>query len=646
MFHFLQAVNKRFSLNLRDYSQLHAWSVQNVENFWEFYSQYAGVKFHCPPDEILSSRSMPGARWFKNARLNYAENLLQGPGDKPALFAKREGGPLTVMTYRRLAAETARFAEALRRSGVRAGDRVAGYVPNIPEAVIAYLGSASIGAVWSSCSPDFGAQGIKDRFGQIEPKVMVCVDGYTYNGRPFSVAENVNTVARSSPSLQKIVLIPFLDAAHPRIEFPGTIAWEDFLKESDPADIRYESLPFEHPLCILYSSGTTGLPKCIVHGAGGVLLQHHKEHALHTGIGPADTVFYFTTCGWMMWNWLVGALAQQATIVLYEGSPSHPSLKTLWGLIEEAGISAFGISPKFLSQNQKEKLVPGEFADMSSLRVVLSTGSPLDEESFRWVYRNVKSDLQLSSISGGTDIISCFMLGNPMLPVRAGEIQCLGLGVDVAALNGVNEPVLNQKGDLACRTPLPSMPLHFWRDEKDAKYKRSYFEKVPGVWLHGDFIEIKDHGGIVVYGRSDATLNPGGVRIGTAELYRIVEEMEEIQDSLAIGVEEDNDVRIILFVVLRGDRKLDPALSKKIQSALRKQASPRHVPHEIQQTREIPKTLNGKKVELTVRDLFLGKPAHNKDALANPHCLEEYERIYRERTAAKRGNLFPTTHVS
>ncbi len=638
IFHFLEAVNKEFSLGLETYSQLYNWSVEHYKDFWEFYSRYSGIKFHKPAREILSSPKMPGGRWFVGAELNYAENLLGGRPDKIAVIAKREGQPVSRLTYGELSYQAAKFAAALKRCGIQPGDRIAGYLPNIPETLIAMLGSASIGAVWSSCSPDFGTQGVKDRFGQIEPKILIAADGYTYNGKPYPLLDTINAVVADAVSLEHIIVIPVLEDSVRKqsISFRSVYTWEEFARGETMDDFKFQPFPFNHPLFIMFSSGTTGLPKCIVHGAGGTLLQHHKEHALHTNIGPEDVVFYYSTCGWMMWNWLVSVLAQQATIVLYEGSPAYPSLNVLWELIEETRITVFGTSPKFLSIHQDQSLIPKSIADLQSLKTILSTGSPLDKESFRWVYKNVKSNLQLSSISGGTDIISCFMLGNPLLPVRAGEIQCLGLGMDVVALDDRNNPVTNQKGELACRLPAPSMPLSFWQDPDDRKYKQAYFDKVPGVWIHGDFIEIKEHGGVIVYGRSDATLNPGGVRIGTAEIYRIVEKLDEVLDSLVIGIEEDKDIRMMLFVVLGEGQMLDKALEKKIKSALRKEATPRHVPHEMYRVREIPRTLNGKKVELTVRNLFRGESVYNKTALVNPECLDEYEEISSRRLACKK----------
>ncbi len=637
MFRFLKKVNQRHSLNLETYADLHRWSVEHATDFWEFYCRQSNIRFHRIGQEVLSSPVMPGARWFQGTELNFAENLIEGPAEQTAIFSKVEGKPITRLTYADLKENVQAFAVALTRMGIQPGDRIAGYLPNIPETVIAMLGTAAVGAIWSSCSPDFGASGVLDRFGQIEPKVLVCVDGYPYNGKSCSTLATVSEIARKVPSLRHIILIPFLNPSTETsaVAFVSVSLWQEKIDNARGVRFEFQSFPFNQPLTIMYSSGTTGLPKCIVHGAGGTLLQHHKEHALHTDIGAGDVVFYYTTCGWMMWNWLVSALAQNAAIVLYEGSPAYPSLDALWELIDEAGINVFGVSPKFLSINQNKKQVPAKIADLKTLRTVLSTGSPLAEESFRWVYENVKSDLCLSSICGGTDILSCFMLGNPMLPVRAGELQCVGLGMDVVALDEARQPVLNQKGELACRSPAPSMPLYFWKDPEGKKYFNAYFDKVPGMWLHGDFIEIKDYGGVIVYGRSDTTLNPGGVRIGTAEIYRTVENMPEVADSLVVGIEEDNDVRVILFVVPAGTNCLDESLIKKIKAEIRSNSTPRHVPHEIYQVRDIPRTLNGKKVELTVTKILQNEPVQNTGSLANPECLQEFEKIRSQRRAGK-----------
>ncbi len=629
MFQFLKAVNEKFSLSLKNYSQLHQWSIQNYKEFWSFYSSYSGIKFKKVADCILSQDSMPGGKWFEGAEINYAENLLQGPPEKTAIISKFENSPLTYLTYSQLKRDVIKFASALLTVGIKPGDRVAGFLPNIPETLIAMLGCASMGATWSSCSPDFGTQGVIDRLGQIHPRLLVYSDGYSYNGKTFSLDERVTTVTKELKGLDFLVRVSLMKSpVHVSENFVSEyFSWEKFLGKGCPENFIFQSLPFNHPLFILYSSGTTGLPKCIVHGTGATLLQHHKEHALHTNIKAEDVVFYYTTCGWMMWNWLASVLAQEATIVLYDGSPAYPSLETLWKLIDEAQITVFGTSPKHLSLNQQAEISPKVKSKLSTLKIILSTGSPLNEKGFYWVYEHIKKDIQLSSICGGTDIISCFMLGNPMLPVRAGQIQGLGLGMDVLALDEKGSPVVNIKGELACRTPAPSMPIYFWNDPDQKTYFQSYFNRVPGMWVHGDFIEIKDNGGVIVYGRSDATLNPGGVRIGTGEIYRVIEKLDDVLDSLVIGIEKKNDIKVVLFVSLPEGKVLDGPLKAKMRSMLKNEASPRHVPNEIFQVHDIPRTLNGKKMEICIKNLFEGKQVNNLMALSNPECLRDFRNI-------------------
>jgi acetoacetyl-CoA synthetase len=532
-----------------------------------------------------------------------------------------EGGKAAeTLTYAELYRQVARFARFLADAGVTAGDRVAGFLPNRPEAVVAMLAATSLGAIWSSCSPDFGFKGVMDRFGQIGPKVLVTADGYFYNGKPFDSLTRVAEVAREIAAVERIVVVPFVSAAPDLSAVPKALLWPEALANG-AEEIAFAQLPFEHPVYIMYSSGTTGVPKCIVHGAGGTLLQHAKELMLHTDLGRDDTIFYFTTCGWMMWNWLVSSLLTGATVVLFDGSPTYPDASVLWTMAQDLKITVFGTSAKFIAVCQKAEVRPGARFDLSPLRAVLSTGSPLSAEDFEWVYREVKADLQLASISGGTDIISCFMLGSPVSPVYSGEIQVRGLGMKVEAWDDDGRPVVGQKGELVCTAPFPSMPVSFWNDPGDEKYLDAYFRHYPGVWRHGDYIEITEHGGIVVYGRSDATLNPGGVRIGTAEIYRQVEALEEVVDSLVVGQPWQNDVRVLLFVMLRPGLKLDDALVKKLKEQIRKNTTPRHVPEKVLQVADIPRTINGKKVELAVVKTIQGEEVKNVDALANPEAL-------------------------
>ncbi len=609
-----------------DWPALHRWSVEHRDQFWQELLDFAEVAPTKAADSVESGEGMLGTKWFAGMELNFAAHLLRFDDDRVAIEAEDELGRTRTITYRALRAEVARLAASMRAAGITRGDRVGGYMPNIPEAVIAMLAAASIGAVWSSCSPDFGINGVFDRFGQIEPKMLVAADGYTYNGKTISSLERIAGIVEKIPSIEQVIIVPFIEAAPDVSGIRSAVRWGDFL--ADAAELTFEPVPFDHPVYIMYSSGTTGIPKCIVHGVGGTLLQHMKELMLHCDLRRDDTILYFTTCGWMMWNWLVSALGVGATVVLYEGSPFSPTPDHLWQMAERLGITVFGTSPKYISACEKVQLEPRTQHDLSKLRAVLSTGSPLTVENFRWVYRNVKDDLQLSSICGGTDIISCFILGNPMLPVYAGEVQCLGLGMDVHAFDAVGKSLVGEKGELVCCAPFPSQPAGFWRDKDNEKYRSAYFEHYPGIWRHGDFVEITKRGGVIVYGRSDATLNPGGVRIGTAEIYRQVETMEEVVDSVVVGKQtEDADVQVCLFVALREGLTLDSELIDKIRKRIAEGATKRHVPKFIKQVTAVPYTISGKKVELAVTNMIHGDPVLNRDALANPEALDQYSGI-------------------
>ena len=608
-----------------DYSAVHRWSIENPDVFWLAVWDFCGVVGEKGRGVLRDGDRMPGAQWFPEARLNYAENLLRRRDDSEAIVFWNENGTRTRLTYNELFHATACCAVALRAAGIVAGDRVAAYLPNIPETIIVMLAAASVGAVFSSCSPDFGVQGVVDRFGQIEPKILFVTDGYYYNGKPVDVLQNNAAVVLKLSSIEKVVVIPMLLPVPEIDRIPHAQTWSEFLEPfQDAADIEFEMLPFNHPLFILYSSGTTGAPKCLVHSAGGTLLQHLKEHQLHCDIKFGDRLFFFTTCGWMVWNWLVSGLASGATVMLYDGSPLAGEGQLLFDYVQEERITHFGASAKFFDALAKKSLAPVNTHDLSSLRTILSTGSPLSAESFDYVYSHIKRDVLLASISGGTDIISCFVLGNPMLSVRRGEIQCCGLGMAVDVFDEAGKSVRGEKGELVCTKPFPSMPLGFWNDSQGAKYHAAYFDKFPGVWAHGDYAEITAEDGIVIYGRSDATLNPGGVRIGTAEIYRQVEQLPEVMESLVIGQEWDNDMRIVLFVKLSTDVVLDEDLKSHIKTTIRRNATPRHVPARIVAVADIPRTKSGKIVELAVRETVHNRPVKNLEALANPESLKYF----------------------
>ncbi len=626
--HFANWVSATHHIKFKDYEHLHQWSVDHPEVFWQRVWQYCDVRASKSSTTILQNADrMPGARWFADAQLNFTENLLRKHDDTPAIIFRGESQPDRIITYAELHRRVNQLARAFRDQGIKPGDRVVAYLPNIPETVICMLAACACGVTWSSCSPDFGARGVIDRFGQVHPKVLIAVDGYTYNGKAFDISEKLLEIRHHLPTLEQFLLIPYLHTEASQ-RLPGAVLMNDFVQNYSTEPIEYSQLPFNHPLFILFSSGTTGKPKCIVHGAGGTLLQHLKEHQFHVNLKRGDKLFFFTTCGWMMWNWLVSALASEVTIVLYEGSPFHPETGVLFDYVEQYGINHFGVSAKYIDLLSKAGLRPRATHDLSALRTLMSTGSPLVPESFDYVYDAIKKDVCLASISGGTDLISCFALGNPTLPVWRGEIQCKGLGMDVAVFDESGEAVPNgTKGELVCRNAFPSMPVSFWQDDNDAKYRSAYFERFPGNWHHGDYVELTDHGGMIVYGRSDAVLNPGGVRIGTAEIYRQAEQVDEVLESLVIGQQWAGDTRVILFVRLRERLTLDDQLREKIRMIIRHHASPRHVPAKIIQVADIPRTKNGKITEIAVRKVVHGESVDNLEALDNPEALNLYRNM-------------------
>ncbi|MDP1536602.1 MAG: acetoacetate--CoA ligase [Burkholderiales bacterium] len=625
---FIRHVAQHGGPALDGYASLYDWSITQAPDFWSAVWDFCGVIGKRGSSALEHADRMPGARWFADARLNYAENLLQRDGDDDAIVFQGENQIKSRISFNELRHEVSRLAQALRAAGIRPGDRVAGYLPNLPGAVIAMLATASIGAVWSSCSPDFGVQGVVDRFGQIGPRMLFAADGYFYNRHTIDNLPRLREIIAQLPTVEKLVIVPYTGSAPQIANLPCAVSIHDFMAPYRAHAIDFAQLPFDHPLFILFSSGTTGAPKCIVHGTGGTLLQHLKEHVLHTDIQRGDRLFYFTTCGWMMWNWLVSGLAAGATLLLYDGSPFAARGAVLWDYAAQEKMTMFGTSAKYIDALAKLGLTPRLTHDLSALRALLSTGSPLAPESFDYVYRNIKTDLQLASISGGTDIISCFALGCPILPVWRGELQCRGLGMKVEVWNDTGQPVQGEKGELVCTAPFPSMPIGFWNDPDGARYRAAYFERFPGVWHHGDYVELSAHDGLVIHGRSDAVLNPGGVRIGTAEIYRQVEQLDEITESLAIGQDwpphQPNDVRVVLFVRLREGLTLDVALTERIKQQIRDHTTPRHLPAVVVQVADIPRTRSGKIVELAVRNVVHGQPVKNIEALANPEALEHY----------------------
>lgn len=632
--HFMQRMGEQSGRSLNNYDELYAWSIEQPEAFWRGVWDFCGIiGDQGEGPTLIDGDKMPGAKFFPQARLNFAENLLRYRDDRVAILGRCEQNLLTRYTYRELYEEVRALAAALKQMGIQPGDRVAGYLPNIPATIIAMLATTSLGAIWSSCSPDFGVESMFDRFGQIEPKLLFVTTAYSYNGKVHRYLDKVRAVVERIPSIEKVVVIPSpvtRAAGHdPAIDegeiaqTPRAIKYEDFLVQNPP-ELEFARLPFDHPLYILFSSGTTGKPKCITHGAGGTLIQHLKELVLHTDVKREDTLFYYTTCGWMMWNWMVSTLATGASLVCYDGSPFYRGAMRMFNIVQDNGVTIFGTSAKAIASWQNVGLSLAGKPHADKLRAMLSTGSPLLPEQFDYVYQNIKQDLCLSSISGGTDIVSCFALGCPILPVYQGELQCAGLGMKVEIRNDQGEVVVNETGELTCSAPFPCMPIGFWNDADGSRYHKAYFARFDNIWAHGDFAKQTEHGGFVIFGRSDATLNPGGVRIGTAEIYRQVEQLEEVHESICVGQDWAQDQRVVLFVVMAPERTLDDELRERIRQQIRANTTARHVPAKIIQVPDIPRTISGKIVELAVRDVIHGRDVQNLGALANPEALDHF----------------------
>jgi len=625
MYRFMQFVNSRYDKDFSEYPPLHSWSVENISDFWASIWDFTEIIASGPYGSVMDKLKMPNVKWFDGAKLNFAENLLRYRDDRIAIIFKGETRDKISITYAQLYEEVARLAKSLKEMGVKKGERVAGFMPNMPHSIFAMLAATSIGAIWSSCSPDFGIKGVLDRFGQIRPKVLFTANGYSYKGKKVDSLKRITDVLQRLDSIERVIVVPYTEEDPDIIGIPHGISYGDFISNDKDAVLDFEQLPFDHPVYIMYSSGTTGLPKCMVQSAGGILINHLKELILHADLGRKDRIFYFTTCGWMMWNWLVSSLAVGATVILYDGQPFYPDEGVLWEFAQDVEMTVFGTSAAYISAISSASLIPSEKYDLTPLRLLLSTGSPLSEECFEYVYKNIKKDLQLSSIAGGTDLNGCFAGGNPMGPVYSGELQCCCLGMDVKAYDAMGNPVVDEEGELVCLSPFPSMPIYFWDDQDGEKYHNAYFDVYPGVWRHGDFIKITKNGGVVFCGRSDATLNPGGVRIGTADIYRLMDGLKEVEDSVVVGQDWKNDIRVILFVKMAQGSRLTDELKDKINLLIRENASPRHVPAKIIKVADIPYTLNMKKVEIAVKKIIQNEDVKNRDALINPESLDNYK---------------------
>ena len=620
---FIKLVNQRYSQSIKtEYQDIWNWSVNNIESFWSLiwdFTEIKGIKGNKISENL---GLMPGAKFFPEAKLNYAENLLRTPDDTIAIEEFREDGFSNKLTRKELKTKALKMADWMKRQGVKKGDRVCAYMPNCSETIITMLATSALGAIFSSCSSDFGIEGVIDRFEQIEPKILVSANGYLYNGKVIDRSEEIKTISKRLPSLEHILVVEYISSNKDIYNFPNF----DTVFQSDTLE-SYVLCEFNDPLYIVFSSGTTGKPKCITHSIGGVLIQHAKEHLLHINLSEKQKIFYFTTCGWMMWNWLVGSLFCRSSIVLYEGSPFYPNPEHLWEIAEKSEVCVFGTSAKYIDALSKSKVIPKKQFQLRNLRTTCSTGSPLSPDSYDYILNNIKSDIQIASISGGTDLLSCFVLSNPLSPVVKGEIQCKALGMDVDIFNENGESIVNEEGELVCKNSFPSMPIKFWNDPDDKKYKDAYFEKFTGIWRHGDWAKITERGTIVIYGRSDATLNPGGVRIGTAEIYNTVEKLNEVVESIVIAQNWDNDVRIVLFLKLADDLELTESLKEKVIDQIRTNLTPRHIPAKVVSVPDIPRTRSGKITELAVRDIVHGKEIKNKEALANPKALLHFANI-------------------